>query len=60
MPDLDLYMRYLGVLGLLGECSVYVPEDMREQIATAMDDAVEHHPTLHVRRTLNRLEIETI
>lgn len=53
----DLYARYLGVLGLLAECSVHVPDDTREMIEAAMLDAAAHHP-LRVRRILNRLEIE--
>ena len=35
----DLKTRYLGVLGLLGECSLYVPEDIRAMIEEAMEDA---------------------
>ena len=57
----DLYMRYLGVLGLLAECSVYLPssdegEEMRQQFIEAFSDAEKHHP-LRWRRILNRLEI---
>jgi hypothetical protein len=59
MPE-DLYMRYLGCLGILGECSVYVPEEIRETIEQAMSDACQHHPTLKWKRTLNRIEIEPI
>lgn len=54
----DLYMRYLGVLGLLGECSVYVPEEEREMIVAAFEDASEAHPSLTWKRVLNRVEIE--
>lgn len=52
------HMRYLGCLGLLGECAVHVPEDLREQIEYAMADACEATPGLKYRRILNRLEIE--
>jgi hypothetical protein len=51
-------MRYLGTLGLLSQCSVYVPEDIREMIAMAFDDACQANPNLRQRRTLNLLEIE--
>lgn len=53
----DEYLRYLGVLGLLAECSVYVPEEQRECIERAFKDACEAHPKLRWRRMLNRLEI---
>jgi hypothetical protein len=53
----DLYMRYLGVLGILAECSVQVDEETREQIQMAFDHACNHHP-LQSRRILNRIEIE--
>lgn len=53
----SLYMRYLGVLGILGEVSVYVPEEDRETIAEAFEHACAHHP-LKWRRVLDRLEIE--
>ncbi len=52
------HTRYLGVLGLLGECSVFVPEDMREVIEQAFEDAVAANPALRWRRILNRIEIE--
>lgn len=52
------HMRYLGTLGLLSQCSVYVPEDIREMIAMAFDDACQANPNLRQRRTLNLLEIE--
>lgn len=51
------HMRYLGTLGLLGECAVYVPEDLREKIEDAMRDACEADPALKWRRILNRIEI---
>ena len=61
MNDDTLYMRYLGALGLLAECSVYLPnddegEEMRQQIIVAFTDAEATHP-LRWRRILNRLEI---
>ncbi len=51
-------MRYLGVLGLLGECAVYVPEELREQIETAMEHACSDG-RLKWRRVLDRIEIES-
>ena len=53
------YLRYLGVLGLLGECSVFVDEDIRESIERAFADACAAHPTLRWRRILDRIEIES-
>jgi hypothetical protein len=50
-------MKYLGVLGLLAESAVYVPEDIREQIESAMDDACADG-RLRWKRVLNRIEIE--
>jgi hypothetical protein len=50
-------MKYLGLLGLLTECSVHVPEELREMIESAFDDAVEEIPTLRWRRILDRIEI---
>lgn len=55
MPE---HMRYLGVLGLLCECSVYVPEDIRDSITRALDDACRANPCLTYRRILDRMEIE--
>lgn len=52
------HFRYLGTLGLLGECSVYVPGDLREEIERALNDAVEANPHLCVRRSLDRITIE--
>lgn len=53
-------MRYLGVLGLLCECAVYVTEELREQIDAALADATEADPSLRARRILNRREIEVV
>jgi hypothetical protein len=50
--------RYLGALGLLCQCSVYVPEDLRQMIETALVDAQDNDPSLKVRRVLDRFEIE--
>jgi len=55
----SLYMRYLGCLGLLSECSVHVPEEVREQIEQAFTDACHEHP-LAWRRILDRCEIESV
>jgi hypothetical protein len=52
------HIRYLGALGLLAECFVYVPEDIREMIEAAFKDACEANPNLKCRRLLDRLEIE--
>jgi len=52
-------MKYLGVLGLLCEASVYVPEDIRDSIETALEDACADGK-LEYRRILNRFEIEPI
>jgi len=51
------YLRYLGVLGLLGECSVFVDEETRECIERAFAGACAAHPTLAWRRILDRIEI---
>jgi hypothetical protein len=53
----DLYMRYLGVLGILAECSIHVREEEREAIEWALNDACKHHP-LRWHRVLDRIEIE--
>lgn len=52
-------MRYLGVLGLLCECSVYVDEDLRESIETALIDACADGK-LEYRRTLDRFDIQPV
>lgn len=54
-----LYLRYLGCLGLLGECSVEVEPETRGSIIVAMEDAAKHYP-LRWRRVVNRIEIEPI
>jgi hypothetical protein len=61
MSEREIYMRYLGTLGLLAEVSVYLPssdegEEMRQQIIEAFTDAEQYHP-VRWRRILNRLEI---
>ncbi len=53
----NLYMRYLGCLKLLEECSPFVREDIRESIELAMNDAASNHK-LSTRRVLDRIEIE--
>lgn len=56
-PDVrELYMRYLGVLGLLGECSVHVSDDERESIERAFIHAGSYG--MRWRRVLDRMEIE--
>lgn len=52
----DLYMRYLGALGVLSRASVYVPEEIRECIEQVFEDACKHHP-LKWQRVLDRIEI---
>ena len=52
-------MRYLGVLGLLCEASVYVPEDIRDSIEAALEDACAEGK-LKWRRVLDRFEIEPV
>ncbi len=51
------HIRYLGVLGLLADCSLYVPEDIREMIELAFDHACSGDRSLRWSRTLSRLEI---
>lgn len=51
-------MRYLGALGLLSECSVYVPEEIRERIETAMEHACADGK-LKWKRTLDLIQIES-
>jgi hypothetical protein len=50
--------RYLGVVSLLCEASVYVPEEIRESIECALEDACSDG-RLKWKRLLNRLEIES-
>lgn len=52
-------LRYLGVLGLLCEASIYVPEEIRECMENALEDACADG-TLRYRRILDRLEIEPV
>lgn len=54
-------MRYLGAIGLLAECAVHVPDDMRNQIEHAIQDACEASGgTLFYRRILDRFEVEVV
>ena len=55
----DEHIRYLGTLGLLAECGVYVPNDLRDMIEAALRDACAANPTLRWRRILNRFVIES-
>jgi len=55
--DSSLRMRYAGVLKLLEQCSVYVPEEIRECIESAFLDATRNGP-FKWRRVLDRMEIE--
>jgi hypothetical protein len=54
------YLRYLGCLGLLGLCAVYVPDELREQIEAALRDAVAHDKHLRFKRVLNSMEVEVV
>lgn len=56
----DEHTRYLGTLGVLADCSPYVPEEVREQIIMAMRDAVKANPLLRYRRILDRCEVEVV
>ena len=53
-PD---YLRYLGALGVLSECSPYVDDDIRESIEAVFTDAAKHHP-VRFTHILDRLQIE--
>ena len=56
----NLYMRYLGVLGLLGDASVHVDDrELTIGIETAMADASNNHEGIRWRRIMNRREIVT-
>ena len=57
MKGFDEHTRYLGALGLLGECAVYVPEDLREMITAVFNDACSADADLHYRRIVDRFEI---
>lgn len=50
-------MLYLGTLKLLEECSPYVPEELRESIENAFEDACSDGRLIW-SRILNRCEIE--
>jgi hypothetical protein len=56
----NLYMRYLGVLALLGRAAAYVGcgqgEDLYDQITNAIEDACQHHP-LKAHRVGHRIDI---
>ena len=55
------YMRYLGLLGLLSECSVQVDEETRELIEDAFTDAeTALAGAIKWRRTLNLIEINVM
>lgn len=60
MIEQEMKMKYLGVLGLLCEASVYVPEDVRECMENALQDAVDNLPNLRWKRILDRLDIEVV
>ncbi len=58
--DIDLYMRYLGVLKLLEEASPYVEDELLEQIIMAHQHAAQCHETLEHKMLLRRSCIEVI
>ncbi len=60
--DTDLYMKYLGCLGLMAESAVYLTrsedaKDVRDCIIDALNDACANYP-LRTRQILDRIEIE--
>lgn len=56
--SVGVYLRYLGTLKLLEECSPYVTEELRECIERAHNDAAAAHPNLCVRRVVDRCIVE--
>lgn len=58
--DVGLYMRYLGILQLLGDVSAYLPRegDLRDQVVTAMEDAANTYG-LRISRAFNYYNIES-
>ena len=54
----DTSTRYLGCLGLLADCAVYVPEDLREMIEAAITDAIDAGEPIRYRRIINHIEVE--
>lgn len=53
----DEHMRYLGLLGILEDCSVQVDEETRERIEDAFADACRNNPGWGWKRILNRIEL---
>ena len=51
------HMNYLGALGLLAECAVYVPEEVRQMIEQALEDGRATNPDLQWKRILDHIEI---
>lgn len=54
MPE---HLRYMGTLGLLAQCAVYVPEDIRECIEQALEAAHAAYPFITWRRVLDRIDL---
>ncbi len=52
------HIRYIGVLSLLAQCAVHVPEDLRDCIDSALDDAQSAMPDLVVNRFIHGRDIE--
>jgi tartrate dehydratase alpha subunit/fumarate hydratase class I-like protein len=52
-----LELRYLGVLNLLCECSVYVPKELRDCIGEALNDAQQDNHNLIVKKILDSYRI---
>ena len=61
-PYRDLYMKYLGVLGLLGDAGAFADNndegrDLHERMTRAMADAATTYP-ISARRVLSRFDVE--
>jgi hypothetical protein len=62
---MKMKMQYLGVLRLLGECSVHIRDggesaDLRDCIAEALADAQTLIPELRWHRLLNRFDVDVV
>jgi len=56
--DTNQYLRYLGVLGLLGYCSEYVDDETRELIEIAFTNAALHDKDISIKVSGKRFWIE--
>lgn len=59
LPEMtiELYLHWLGLLGLIGEVSVYVEPEERETIWNALEDAKKLGAPITFRRILNHIEV---